>query len=158
MPASCRVDPVLNRFPAVGVQRCVADALRHAVESTGPFGPLVFVIAYALLTVALVPGTIPSLAAGVLFGPVWGSLLTITGATAGALAAFELARRVGRERTRRVVGARVVGADDWLQSRGLSGVIALRLVPMVPFNVLNYAFGVSSVRRRDHAPLRQQRA
>ncbi len=129
----------------------MADTLRHAVESTGPLGPIVFVIAYGLLTVALVPGTIPSLAAGALFGPVWGSLLTIAGATAGAMAAFELARRLGRERTRRVVGARVLGADDWLHRRGLSGVIALRLLPMVPFNVLNYALGVSSVGRRDHA-------
>ncbi len=129
----------------------MADSLRNGVESTGLLGPVVFVIAYALLTVALVPGTIPSLAAGALFGPLWGSLLTVVGATAGALAAFEVARRIGRKRIRRMFGPRVLSADAWVQDKGLGGVIALRLLPVVPFNALNYAFGLSSVRRRDHA-------
>ncbi|MEJ7798531.1 MAG: TVP38/TMEM64 family protein [Solirubrobacteraceae bacterium] len=127
------------------------DHLRSFVEETGPFGPAVFVAAYAVLTVALVPGTIPSLAAGALFGPVWGSLLVVAGATTGAVGAFEVARRVGRQRTRRLVGERVLRADSWVQRRGVSGVIGLRLLPVVPFNALNYAFGLSSVRRRDHA-------
>lgn len=71
------------------------DQLRSLVASAVPLGPAAFVAAYAVLTVALVPGTIPSLAAGALFGPVWGSLLVIAGATAGAVGAFEVARRIG---------------------------------------------------------------
>lgn len=126
------------------------DTLRSLVEATGAFGPVVFVAAYAALTIALVPGTIPSLAAGVLFGPVWGSLLVVVGATAGAVGAFEVARRAGRQRTRGLVGERVLRADAWVGRRGLSGVIGLRLLPVVPFSALNYAFGLSSVRRRDH--------
>jgi len=129
----------------------VIDQLRSLVDSAGPLGPVAFVAAYAVLTGALVPGTIPSLAAGALFGPVWGSLLVIAGATAGAVGAFEVARRIGRQRTRRLVGERVLRADDWVQRRGVSGVIGLRLLPVVPFSALNYAFGLSSVRRRDHA-------
>ncbi len=129
----------------------MTDSLRSVVESAGLLGPALFVIAYAALTVAFVPGTIPSLLAGALFGPVWGSLLTIVGATAGAVAAFEIARRVGRERSRRVLGTRIAGADQWIERRGLTGVIALRLLPVVPFNALNYAFGLSSVGRREHA-------
>ncbi|MGE3811181.1 MAG: TVP38/TMEM64 family protein [Candidatus Nanopelagicales bacterium] len=128
----------------------MVDDLRTAVEATGPLGPVAFLIAYALLTVALVPGTIPSLAAGALFGPVWGSVLTIAGATAGAVGAFEIARRIGRDRTRRLTGDRVLQADAWLGGRGISGVVALRLLPVLPFNALNYAFGLSSVGRRDH--------
>jgi len=141
----------LNRSSERSVERFVIDQLRSLVEAAGPFGPAAFVAAYALLTVALVPGTIPSLAAGALFGPVWGSLLVIAGATVGAVGAFEVARRIGRQRTRRLVGKRVLRADAWVQRRGVSGVIGLRLLPVVPFNALNYAFGLSSVRRRDHA-------
>jgi len=141
----------LNRSSERSVERFVIDQLRSLVEAAGPFGPAAFVAAYALLTVALVPGTIPSLAAGALFGPVWGSLLVIAGATVGAVGAFEVARRIGRQRTRRLVGERVLRADAWVQRRGVSGVIGLRLLPVVPFNALNYAFGLSSVRRRDHA-------
>ena len=140
----------LNRLSERSVERFVIDQLRSFVDAAGPFGPAAFIAAYAVLTVALVPGTIPSLAAGALFGPVWGSLLVIAGATAGAVGAFEVARRIGRQRTRRLVGERVLRADAWVQRRGLSGVIGLRLLPVVPFNALNYAFGLSSVRRRDH--------
>lgn len=128
----------------------VIDQLRSFVDSAGLLGPAAFVFAYVVLTVALVPGTIPSLTAGALFGPVWGSLLVIAGATAGAVGAFEVARRIGRQRTRRLVGERVLRADARVQRRGVSGVIGLRLLPVVPFNALNYAFGLSSVRRRDH--------
>ncbi len=150
MSCPARARP-LNRLPEHSVECLVIDHVRSLVDAAGPFGPAAFVAAYALLTVALVPATIPSLAAGALFGPVWGSLLVVAGATAGAVAAFEIARRVGHQRTRRLVGERVLRADAWMHRRGISGVIGLRLLPVVPFNALNYAFGLSSVRRRDHA-------
>ena len=142
---------IAESFADTPCRTFVIDQLRSLVDAAGPLGPAAFVAAYALLTVALVPGTIPSLAAGALFGPVWGSLLVIAGATVGAVGAFEVARRIGRQRTRRLVGERVLRADAWVQRRGVPGVIGLRLLPVVPFNALNYAFGLSSVRRRDHA-------
>jgi uncharacterized membrane protein YdjX (TVP38/TMEM64 family) len=148
---SCPLARSLNRLSERRVECFVIDHVRSLVDAAGPFGPAAFVAAYALLTVALVPGTIPSLAAGALFGPVWGSLLVIAGATVGAVGAFEVARRIGRQRTRRLVGERVLRADAWVQRRGITGVIGLRLLPVVPFNALNYAFGLSSVRRGDHA-------
>ncbi|PTL58917.1 hypothetical protein C7Y72_04255 [Paraconexibacter algicola] len=134
-----------------GGEAGVREDLEALVSSAGAAGPVAFVVLYVLLTVALVPGTIPSLAAGVLFGPVWGSLLTVLGATLGAVAAFEIARRLGRERTRRLLGRRGATADAWLSARGLRGVVALRLIPVLPFNALNYAFGLSGVTRRAHA-------
>lgn len=107
-------------------------------------------MAYVVLTLLFVPGTIPSLAAGALFGPVSGTLLTLTGATLGAAGAFEFARRLGRSRTERLLKGRAAAADTWIGERGLGGVIGLRLLPVLPFNALNYAFGLSSVSRRDH--------
>lgn len=126
------------------------DELRSFVEAAGPFGPIVFVLAYVVLTLLFVPGTLPSLAAGTLFGPVLGTLLTLTGATLGAAGAFEIARRLGRARTERLLKGRAASADAWIGERGLGGVIGLRLLPVVPFNALNYAFGLSAVGRRDH--------
>ena len=120
------------------------------MEATGPFGPAAFVMTYVVLTLLFVPGTIPSLAAGALFGPVAGTLLTLTGATLGAASAFELSRRLGRSRTERLLRGRAAAADAWIGERGLGGVIGLRLLPVVPFNALNYAFGLSAVGRRDH--------
>jgi uncharacterized membrane protein YdjX (TVP38/TMEM64 family) len=128
----------------------VTDVLRNFVETAGPLQALVFVVAYVILSVLLVPGTISSVAAGALFGPAWGTLLALAGATIGAIAAFETARALGRERVRARLGRRTDAADRWVRSRGLLGVITLRLVPVVPFNVLNYAFGLSTVQRRNH--------
>jgi len=142
----------LNRSPERSVERFVIHQLHSLVEAAGPFGPAAFVAAYAVLTVALVPGTIPSLAAGALFGPVWGSLLVVAGATAGAVGAFEVARRIGHQRTRRLVGERVLRADAWVQRRGVSGVIGLRLLPVVPFNALNYAFGLPNYLANSYFP------
>lgn len=126
------------------------DDLRDLVESTGAAGPVVFVVAYVALTVAMVPGSVPSLAAGALFGAVWGSVLVVVGATLGAVAAFEIARRLGRERVRRRFGERVARADDRIGEEGLVAVLGLRLLPVVPFNALNYALGLSAVTRRDN--------
>ncbi len=137
--------------PGTGeVEWAVTDVLRNFVEAAGPLQALVLVVAYVILTVLLVPGTISSVAAGSLFGPAWGTLLTLAGATIGAITAFEIARALGRERVRARLGRRTDAADRWVRSRGLLGVITLRLVPVVPFNVLNYAFGLSTVQRRNH--------
>ncbi|MGI8845891.1 MAG: TVP38/TMEM64 family protein [Thermoleophilaceae bacterium] len=128
----------------------MADQVRAFIEALGPFGGIGFVLLYVVLTVLFVPGTIPSVAAGALFGPLWGTMLTLAGATLGAAAAFEIARRLGRERVRERLGRRTQIADRWVHDQGLLGVIALRLIPVVPFNALNYAFGLSSVARRSY--------
>jgi len=133
-----------------GVEPDVADLLRAFIEALGPFDGIAFVLAYVVLTILFVPGSIPSVAAGALFGPVWGSALTLAGATLGAAAAFEIARGLGRERVRARMGRRIGAADRWVHDQGLLGVVAVRLVPAVPFNALNYAFGLSSVGRRDY--------
>ncbi len=128
----------------------LTDQLRQLIEVLGPFGAIAFVLLYIVLTILFVPGTIPSVAAGALFGPLWGTLLTLAGAILGAAAAFEIARALGRERVRARMGKRTEVADRWVHDQGLLGVIALRLIPAVPFNALNYAFGLSSVARRSY--------
>lgn len=140
----------MNHREAARVLPVVADQLRTFIEATGPAGAAVFVVAYVILTVLLVPGTIGSVAAGALFGPIWGTVLTLAGATLGAVAAFEVARALGRDGVRARLGRRADAADRWVSSRRVTGVIMLRVVPVVPFNALNYAFGLSTVSRRDH--------
>lgn len=128
----------------------MVDDVRTLIDATGVAGPVVFVVLYAALTVSMVPGTIPSLAAGLVFGPLLGSLLVVVGATLGAVGAFEVARRLGRRRAAGWIGRRIPAADRWLDHQGLVGVLALRLIPVVPFNALNYALGLSAVRRRPY--------
>ncbi|MBA3422838.1 MAG: TVP38/TMEM64 family protein [Thermoleophilaceae bacterium] len=125
-------------------------AVGRVVEEGGIAGPLVYVALYAVLTVLLFPGALITAAGGALFGPVLATLLTVVGATLGATAAFAIGRRLGREQVERIAGRRTDAVDRWLERRGFLAVLYLRLIPLVPFNALNYAAGVTGVRRRDY--------
>ena len=124
--------------------------IRTAVDGAGLAAPLVFVALYALLTILLIPGAPASLAAGALFGLAAGTALVAVGATLGATGAFLVARRLGRPEVERIVGRRSVRIDRWLERNGFLVVLYARLVPVVPFNVLNYVAGASALSVRDY--------
>ncbi len=124
--------------------------LRDRVAATGPWAPLLYIAGYALGTVLLVPGVLLTAAAGALFGVVGGSVVVLVGATTGAVASFLLGRLLGRPAVERLVGGRLHRLDRFLARRGLVAVIGLRLVPLVPFALLNYGSGVTAVRLRDY--------
>lgn len=118
------------------------------VDSLGVWGPLVFVAGYALAVVAFVPGSVLTVAAGAVFGLVEGTVYVIVGATLGATLAFWVARYAARGTVQRWVAAnpRVAAIDRAVEAQGLKIVVLLRLSPVVPFNLLNYALGLTRVR------------
>lgn len=126
------------------------EELEDAVASTGIAGPVIFVLLYILLTVFLFPGAILTAAGGALFGIALGTVLAVAGATLGATAAFLVGRRLGRTQVEQIAGKRVGAIDRWIERNGLVAVLYTRLIPLVPFNALNYAAGVSAVRLRDY--------
>lgn len=119
------------------------------MAASGVWGPLLFVLAYVIMTVIMVPGSVMSLATGLLFGPVWGVVLVLLSATLGSQAAFEIARRLGHNVFHSRIGQRLARADTWITGQGFWAVLGLRLLPVVPFNALNYALGLSNVTRRN---------
>lgn len=125
------------------------DAVREFVAGSGSIAPVLFVLTYATLTVALVPGAILTTTGGLLFGIAAGSILAIIGATLGATAAFLIARATGRDAVDRLASGRVATVDEWVGQRGFLAVFSMRMVPLVPFNVSNYAAGVTAIRLRD---------
>jgi uncharacterized membrane protein YdjX (TVP38/TMEM64 family) len=122
------------------------------VDGLGAWGPVVFVAGYALATVALVPGSLLTLAAGALFGLARGTVLVLVAATLGASLAFLVARYLARGLVeRRLEGNERFAAID--RAIGLEGrkiVFLLRLSPLFPFNLLNYALGLTRVRFADY--------
>lgn len=127
-------------------------ALAARVATLGPLAPLVFVAAYALAAVAFVPGSVLSLAAGALFGLRLGIPVVFAGATLGGSIAFLLARTVARARVARAVAGdpRFTALDRAIGADGRRMVFLLRLSPVVPFNILNYALGLTTVRFVDY--------
>lgn len=122
------------------------------VEGLGLLGPVVFVLGYAVATVAFIPGSLLTLAAGAIFGLVRGTVYTLLGATLGASAAFLVARYLARQRIeRRIAGnPRFTAIDRAVGREGFKIVALLRLSPVFPFNLLNYSLGLTRVRFLDY--------
>ena len=126
------------------------DEWAAGVAAAGPAAPAVFVALYAVVTLVPLPKNVLTVIAGLLFGLVEGTVLTLLGALLGAVAAFWLGRVMGREAVERMTGRRVARIDDLLSRHGFLAVFGLRLLPVVPFTAINYAAGLTAVRSRDH--------
>ena len=123
-----------------------AVQLRDWAASLGPWFPIAFMGAHIVLTVLPFPRTAFTLAAGLLFGPGLGIAIAVTASTVSALLALLLVRAAGWQLSRVFEHPRVEYLDDRLRTLGWPAVLSLRLIPAVPFSVLNYAVGASSVR------------
>jgi uncharacterized membrane protein YdjX (TVP38/TMEM64 family) len=128
----------------------VAEGARR-IEQLGPWAPVVFIIGYALATICFVPGLVLTLAGGAIFGLVRGSVYVFAGAVLGSSAAFLVARYLARGAIeRRIAGnPRFAAIDRAVGREGRKIVFLLRLSPVFPFNLLNYALGLTRVRFTD---------
>jgi uncharacterized membrane protein YdjX (TVP38/TMEM64 family) len=122
------------------------------VESLGVWGPAVFIVGYAVAVVAFVPGSVLTLAAGAIFGLGAGTAYVLVAATLGATAAFLVSRTFARAAVeRRLAGnPRFTALDRAVAAEGRRIVFLLRLSPVFPFNLLNYALGLTKVRTADY--------
>ena len=123
-----------------------AVQLRDWAASIGPWLPLAFFGVHTLVTVLPFPRTAFTLAAGLLFGPVLGIALAVAASACSALVALLLVRAAGWQLSRLVEHPHIDAIDLRLRERGWPAVLALRLIPALPFTVLNDAEGASSVR------------
>ncbi len=123
------------------------------VEGLGFWGPVVFVLGYAAATVAFAPGSLLTLAAGAIFGLVRGTVYVFFGSSIGAIAAFLIARYLARGAIERRLAnrPRFASIDRAVAAQGRKIVFLLRLSPVFPFNLLNYALGLTRVRLADYA-------
>ncbi len=123
------------------------------VDALGVWGPVAFMVGYALATVAFIPGSLLTLAAGAIFGIAWGTLYVFLAASVGACAAFLVARYLARGAIEhRLEGnPKFAAIDHAVGNQGLKLVTLLRLSPVFPFNLLNYALGLTRVRLADYA-------
>ncbi|MCP5201659.1 MAG: VTT domain-containing protein, partial [Gammaproteobacteria bacterium] len=124
-------------------------ALESWLAEVGSAAPLLFIGLYALATVLFLPGSVSTLAGGALFGPVWGTLYNLTGATLGAVLAFLVARYLASDWIQVRIEAGASGRTERLlkgvEAEGWRFVAFTRLVPLFPFNLVNYALGLTRI-------------
>ena len=130
----------------LGIGERLGD-LRDWIQGLGPWGPIVFLFLYAAAVVAAIPGSALSVAAGALFGSVLGVVLVINAATLGASLAFLISRHLPRDTVARWLSKneKFQKLDRLTEEHGIIIVAITRLVPLFPFNLLNYGFGLPRV-------------
>jgi uncharacterized membrane protein YdjX (TVP38/TMEM64 family)/rhodanese-related sulfurtransferase len=123
-----------------------AADLEHWVEGAGLWAPGAFIAVYAIAAVLFLPGSVLTLAGGALFGPLWGTLYSLTGAALGATLAFLVARHLASDWVATKSGGRLRKLMDGVEAEGWRFVAFVRLVPLFPFNLSNYALGLTRIR------------
>jgi len=122
------------------------ERLRQFVAGYGVWGPVIYLIVWTLAPPLFLPGLPITLTGGVLFGPFWGVVYTIFGATAGATLAFLVARYLAREwMAAKLQGTKLMSLDNKVAKEGWEIVAFTRLIPIFPFFLLNYAFGLTRI-------------
>jgi uncharacterized membrane protein YdjX (TVP38/TMEM64 family)/rhodanese-related sulfurtransferase/sulfur relay (sulfurtransferase) complex TusBCD TusD component (DsrE family) len=135
---------------AIGVAYLYRDQLNTTaldawVKNAGALGPVLYIALYTGATVLFLPGSVLTLAGGALFGPVWGTFYSLTGATFGATLAFLIARYLVQDWVRQRTGGILKKLLDGVDAEGWKFVAFVRLVPLFPFNLLNYALGLTRI-------------
>lgn len=123
-----------------------ANALESWVKNSGNAGPIVFMLIYIIGTVFFLPGAVLTLAGGALFGPIFGTFYNLTAATIGAMISFIAARYLAHDWVEKKTGGRMKQLKQGVEGEGWKFVAFVRLVPLFPFNVLNYALGLTKIK------------
>jgi uncharacterized membrane protein YdjX (TVP38/TMEM64 family)/Fe-S oxidoreductase len=128
------------------------ETLRNAIQGYGALAPVIYMLVYAIAPALFLPGLPVTIAGGILFGPFWGVIYSITGSTAGACAAFLISRYLAREWIEgKLKSPRWQRLDRDVERHGWKVVAITRLIPLFPFNLLNYAFGLTRIRFSHYA-------
>ncbi|MBE9225946.1 TVP38/TMEM64 family protein [Phormidium sp. LEGE 05292] len=136
---------------SMNMQEIVNNTLTWIAQQ-GPWGAIAFILIYNLTTVLFIPGSLLTLGGGVIFGVFWGSLYVFIAATMGATFAFLIGRYLTRDWVAKKIADRpqFQAIDNAVAKEGFKIVLLTRLSPVFPFNLLNYAFGITKVSLKDY--------
>ncbi|WP_280771142.1 TVP38/TMEM64 family protein [Salipaludibacillus daqingensis] len=131
---------IINRLQDV-------EAMQAFINSFGLLGYGVFILVFIAVAVFMLPASILTIVAGITFGPVIGAILALTGGTLGAAAAFLVAKYLARDMITKKFGGNKLfdSVDEGVEKNGVSFLILTRLVPVFPYNVQNYAYGLTKL-------------
>ncbi len=123
------------------------ETLRTLIQSYGALAPVIYMLVYTVAPALFLPGLPITIVGGILFGPFWGVVYTITSATLGACVAFLVSRYLARDWIEgKLTGPKWQRLDKGVEQHGWKVVAFTRLIPLFPFNLLNYAFGLTKIK------------
>ncbi len=120
------------------------------LTNTGIWAPLIYILIYTIGTLILLPSTPLNLSGGAVFGLVWGTVWTTVGAIVAAVVAFWFSRTIGRDYIQRRFAQRWAPIDREIGAGGIYYMTAVRLLPLLPYGLVNFGAGLTSIRFRDY--------
>ena len=143
----CIVATGLGVFLLGGIDR---EQLQIWLAEMGIWAPIIYVLLYTIGTLLILPSTPLNLTGGAIFGIGWGTLWTTVAAIIAAITAFAFTRTVGRELIAQKLAGRWEAIDAEMREGGLFYMFAIRLLPIIPYGLVNFAAGLTSIRFRDY--------
>lgn len=143
----CLIATVIAIYLIAGID---PEQLRTGVKQAGGWAPAVYIAVYVVSTLLILPSTALNLTGGAVFGPWMGTVWTSIAALLAAVIAFAFTRTVGRQAMTNRLAGRWQAMDVEIRLGGVFYLFAIRLLPIIPYGLVNYAAGLTSIRFRDY--------
>lgn len=141
----------LVKCQCLNLKSLTPNSIRDYIQSFGKFAVIVYIIAYILNTISVFPPIAPlSLAAGLAFGSFWGAIYLMLAALIGTSITFLMSRFFGRGLVEKILKGKLKNLDEKLAKNGFTTILFFRVIPLLPYEVLNYASGLSKIRFKDY--------
>ncbi|EQB86896.1 putative membrane protein YdjX (TVP38/TMEM64 family) [Clostridium punense] len=133
------------------LHECTPENVKNYVNSYGVLAPLVYIILFTLSAVTLFPDSVLAISGGMCFGLAGGFIYTLLGALGGATFAYYLAKSLGQNFVKKVMKKDISKLENAMKKGGFYIVFILRLIPLVPFDVISYCAGFTGIKYKDFA-------
>jgi uncharacterized membrane protein YdjX (TVP38/TMEM64 family) len=143
----CAVATGIGVLVIGGIDR---QQLQKWLEGMGIFAPAIYIVLYTVGTLLILPSTPLNLTGGAIFGILWGTLWTTIAALVAAIAAFAFTRTIGRELVSHKLAGRWSAVDAEIRQGGLFYLFAIRLLPIIPYGIVNFVAGLTSIKFKDY--------
>ena len=143
----CIIATVIGIVLLSGIDR---SQLQLWLQQMGIWAPVLYILIYSIATICILPSTPLNLTGGAIFGAVWGTVWTSIAAILAAILAFGFSRTIGRSLVERKLAGKWESIDREMQQGGFFYMFAVRLLPLIPYGIVNFAAGLTAIKFRDY--------
>lgn len=133
------------------MENCTPQSMKNYISSFGMLAPIIYIVMFTIVPLTLFPDAVLAIAGGMIFGVGIGTLYTMIGAVCGGTLSFFISRIFGRGLVEKLIKGKAEWFEDGIEKRGFLFILMLRLVPLVPFDLISYGAGLSKIRYKDFA-------
>jgi uncharacterized membrane protein YdjX (TVP38/TMEM64 family) len=143
----CIIATIVGIYLLGGINQ---QELQLWLQKMGVWAPILYILIYSIATICILPSTPLNLSGGAIFGSVWGTVWTSIAAILAAVLSFAFSRSIGRNFVEKKLAGKWQSIDREMHQGGFFYMFAIRLLPLIPYGMVNFAAGLTSIRFRDY--------